>query len=225
MSAIADRGYRHPDALVSTEWVAAHANDPNVRIIESNEDTLLYAVRPRPRRGARRLDRRPQRPAAPRLHRARRLREADGEDRRHPRHHRRLLRRQEQLVGLLRLLGVPALRPHQGARHGRRPAEVAEGRARLVHRHAELPGDDLQGARARRRQEPDPARRGHPVPEEGRPVRRRAQPRGVHRHAHAHARVSERGRDPRRPHSRAPRASRGPRRSTPTTAPSRPPTS
>ena len=43
MTAIADRGYRHPDALVSTEWVAAHANDPSVRIVESNEDTLLYA--------------------------------------------------------------------------------------------------------------------------------------------------------------------------------------
>ena len=44
MSAIADRGYRHPEALVSTEWVAAHTGDPNVRIIESNEDTLLYAT-------------------------------------------------------------------------------------------------------------------------------------------------------------------------------------
>jgi thiosulfate/3-mercaptopyruvate sulfurtransferase len=43
MPAIADRGYRHPEALVSTEWVAAHTDDPNVRIIESNEDTLLYA--------------------------------------------------------------------------------------------------------------------------------------------------------------------------------------
>ena len=44
MTAIADRGYRHPDALVSTEWVAAHSSDPHVRIIESNEDTLLYAM-------------------------------------------------------------------------------------------------------------------------------------------------------------------------------------
>jgi thiosulfate/3-mercaptopyruvate sulfurtransferase len=43
MSAITDRGYRHPDALVSTEWVAAHADDSAVRVIESNEDTLLYA--------------------------------------------------------------------------------------------------------------------------------------------------------------------------------------
>jgi len=34
--------YAKPDVLVSTEWVAAHLNDPNVRIIESNEDALLY---------------------------------------------------------------------------------------------------------------------------------------------------------------------------------------
>ena len=44
MTAIADRGYRHADRLVSTDWVAAHTSDPNVRIIESNEDTLLYAT-------------------------------------------------------------------------------------------------------------------------------------------------------------------------------------
>jgi thiosulfate/3-mercaptopyruvate sulfurtransferase len=34
--------YAHPEALVSTQWVADHANDPNVRIVESNEDILLY---------------------------------------------------------------------------------------------------------------------------------------------------------------------------------------
>jgi thiosulfate/3-mercaptopyruvate sulfurtransferase len=43
MSTIADRGYVHPDVLVSTDWVADHLNDPKVRIVESNEDTLLYA--------------------------------------------------------------------------------------------------------------------------------------------------------------------------------------
>ena len=43
MPAIADRGYAHPERLVSTDWVAAHLNDPQVRVIESNEDTLLYA--------------------------------------------------------------------------------------------------------------------------------------------------------------------------------------
>lgn len=35
-------GYAHPEVLVSTEWVAAHLDDPTIRIIESNEDQLLY---------------------------------------------------------------------------------------------------------------------------------------------------------------------------------------
>jgi thiosulfate/3-mercaptopyruvate sulfurtransferase len=44
MSAIESRGYVHPEVLVSTDWVAEHLNDPQVRIIESNEDPLLYAT-------------------------------------------------------------------------------------------------------------------------------------------------------------------------------------
>jgi thiosulfate/3-mercaptopyruvate sulfurtransferase len=39
---ISDRGYAHPEVLVSTEWVAAHLDDPKVRIVESDEDLLLY---------------------------------------------------------------------------------------------------------------------------------------------------------------------------------------
>jgi thiosulfate/3-mercaptopyruvate sulfurtransferase len=39
---IAERGYTHPEALVSTDWVAAHLGDPSVRLVESNEDLLLY---------------------------------------------------------------------------------------------------------------------------------------------------------------------------------------
>ncbi|MEO8607061.1 MAG: sulfurtransferase [Chloroflexota bacterium] len=39
---ISSRGYANPDVLVSTDWVAAHLNDGNVRIVESNEDPLLY---------------------------------------------------------------------------------------------------------------------------------------------------------------------------------------
>jgi thiosulfate/3-mercaptopyruvate sulfurtransferase len=42
MTDITKRGYAHPEALVSTEWVAAHQDDPGVRIVESNEDPLLY---------------------------------------------------------------------------------------------------------------------------------------------------------------------------------------
>lgn len=36
------RGYAHPEALVTTQWVADHANDPSIRILESNEDVLLW---------------------------------------------------------------------------------------------------------------------------------------------------------------------------------------
>ncbi len=34
--------YVHPEYLVETGWVSEHLNDPNVRIIESDEDYLLY---------------------------------------------------------------------------------------------------------------------------------------------------------------------------------------
>ena len=36
--------YAHPEMLVSTDWVADHLNDPSIRIIESDEDILLYDV-------------------------------------------------------------------------------------------------------------------------------------------------------------------------------------
>jgi thiosulfate/3-mercaptopyruvate sulfurtransferase len=34
--------YAQPDALVSTAWVTQHLKDPHVRIVESDEDVLLY---------------------------------------------------------------------------------------------------------------------------------------------------------------------------------------
>ncbi|MFY8216157.1 MAG: sulfurtransferase [Chthoniobacterales bacterium] len=36
--------YAHPEALVSTDWLAEHLNDPSIRIVESNEDILLYST-------------------------------------------------------------------------------------------------------------------------------------------------------------------------------------
>jgi thiosulfate/3-mercaptopyruvate sulfurtransferase len=42
VSEIENRGYVHPEALVSTDWVANHLNDPKIRLVESNEDPLLY---------------------------------------------------------------------------------------------------------------------------------------------------------------------------------------
>jgi len=35
--------YAHPEALVTTEWVAAHAHDPNVRVAEVDVDTKAYS--------------------------------------------------------------------------------------------------------------------------------------------------------------------------------------
>ncbi len=42
MSEISSRGYTNPEKLVSTAWVAEHLNDSSVRVVESNEDPLLY---------------------------------------------------------------------------------------------------------------------------------------------------------------------------------------
>lgn len=39
---IAERGYVNAEILVTTDWVAEHQNDESVRLIESNEDMLLY---------------------------------------------------------------------------------------------------------------------------------------------------------------------------------------
>ncbi len=40
----APTGYAHPEVLVDTEWVAQHLYDPTVRIVEADEDPLLYDV-------------------------------------------------------------------------------------------------------------------------------------------------------------------------------------
>jgi thiosulfate/3-mercaptopyruvate sulfurtransferase len=36
------QAYAHPEALVDTAWLAEHLNDDGIRIVESNEDVLLY---------------------------------------------------------------------------------------------------------------------------------------------------------------------------------------
>jgi len=52
--AITSKGYAHPEYLVSTEWLAAHLTEPSLRLLECNEDVLLYAVEHIP--GAQKLD-------------------------------------------------------------------------------------------------------------------------------------------------------------------------
>jgi thiosulfate/3-mercaptopyruvate sulfurtransferase len=44
VSEIESRGYVNPDVLVSTEWVSQHLQDPQIRVVESNEDPLLYGT-------------------------------------------------------------------------------------------------------------------------------------------------------------------------------------
>ena len=46
--------YVHPEVLVSADWVEAHQKDPKVRIVESDEDILLYDLAHIP--GAVRID-------------------------------------------------------------------------------------------------------------------------------------------------------------------------
>jgi thiosulfate/3-mercaptopyruvate sulfurtransferase len=36
--------YAHPEVLVSTQWMADHIDDPALRIVESDEDVLLYGA-------------------------------------------------------------------------------------------------------------------------------------------------------------------------------------
>ena len=36
--------YAHKDVLVSTDWVSKNLNEPNIRLVESNEDVLLYGT-------------------------------------------------------------------------------------------------------------------------------------------------------------------------------------
>jgi len=53
-ASIAQKGYARPDVLVGTEWLEEHLNDPTLRIIESDEDVLLYETGHIP--GAQKLD-------------------------------------------------------------------------------------------------------------------------------------------------------------------------
>jgi thiosulfate/3-mercaptopyruvate sulfurtransferase len=39
---LARKGYARPDVLVTTQWLAEHLDDPSIRIVESDEDILLY---------------------------------------------------------------------------------------------------------------------------------------------------------------------------------------
>ena len=52
--AITAKGYARPEVLVTTDWLAAHLTDPALRVLESDEDVLLYHTGHIP--GAQKLD-------------------------------------------------------------------------------------------------------------------------------------------------------------------------
>jgi len=41
---VAAKGYAHPEVLVSTAWLAQHLSDPGIRVLECDEDVLLYEM-------------------------------------------------------------------------------------------------------------------------------------------------------------------------------------
>ena len=152
--------YAHPEVLVSADWVEEHLNDPKVRIVESDEDLLLYDLGHIP--GAVRIDWQgdlqdqivrdyinAEKFAA--------LCSADGH--RH-RHDRGLLRRQVELVGLLRLLGLHAVRPQELPDHERRPQALDRPGPARLHRGAPAirPRSTRSPATTRRRSAPSATR-------------------------------------------------------------------
>ena len=149
MSDISNRGYANPDKLVSTAWVADHRNDSNVRVVESNEDPLLYPSGHIP--GAVEVDwvkdlndplRRDYLDKAG-------FEALAGRIGHHARDDSRLLRRQEQLVGDLRALGVRAIWSRQFPHHGWRTPEVGGRRTRAHARQTQRQPVGLQRARTR----------------------------------------------------------------------------
>jgi hypothetical protein len=162
------------------------------------------AVRDRahPGGGQDRLAPGPERPGRAGLRERRGLRPADVVQGHLPRHHRRVLRRQLQLVGRLRALGLHPLRPPGRAPAGRRPPEVGGGGPPAHHRGAPAPARRLPGDRARRHHHPGLPRAGPRARPRGRAAGRRTLARRVLGRAAGHARLPPGGRAARRPHPR-----------------------
>ena len=124
--------FAHPERLVSSRMAGRPPGHPRPRRRRIRRRRAALRDRPHPRRRQDRLAHRPQRPRPPRLRRRCGLRQAARLQGHLPRHDRRHLRRQEQLVGRLRPLGVHALRPRGRAPARRRPRQVG-GRGPRVH--------------------------------------------------------------------------------------------
>ena len=122
--------YAHPERLVSTDWLAENLDRPGLVVVESDEDVLLYETGHIP--GAVKIDWHTD------LNDDVTRDYIDGErfaallglEGHRPGHDRRHLRRQEQLVGRLRPLGLHAVRPRGRAPARRRPRPLDRRGAR-----------------------------------------------------------------------------------------------
>ena len=122
--------YAHPDRLVSTDWLAARIEDGSARpggdivVVESDEDVLLYDTGHIP--GSVKVDWHNDLndPLTRDYVDGAALRRGAGRAGHRPRHDRRPVRRQEQLVGGLRALGVLPVRARGRAAARRRPGQV-----------------------------------------------------------------------------------------------------
>ena len=118
--------YAHPEKLVTTDWLAEHLDDPGLVVVESDEDILLYETGHIP--GAVKVDWHTELndPVTRDYVDAEgfaRLMRLQGD---RPSDDGRLLRRQVQLVGCVRAVGVQPLRP-PGPPPGRRRARQVGG--------------------------------------------------------------------------------------------------
>ena len=110
--------------LVDADWVEAHLDDPKVVLVEVDEDTAAYDKNHIQGRGPPGLEEGPAGPGPPRLREQGAVRGAAVREGHRQRRHRRAVRRQQQLVRVLRLLVLQALRPRRRQAARRRPQEV-----------------------------------------------------------------------------------------------------
>ena len=118
------------EVLVDADWVAEHAADDNIVLVEVDEDTTAYDGGHI--EGAIKLDWKKdlQDPIRRDFVNKEQFEALLSERGHRQRRHRRALRRQQQLVRGVRVLVLQAVRPRQGAAARRRPQEVGARRPR-----------------------------------------------------------------------------------------------
>ena len=223
---IAAKGYAHPDALVSTEWLAEHLERPEHPHRRERRGRAALRHGPHPRRHQDRLARRSERPARARLHLARAVRGAASRARAST------TRRPSIFYGdknnwwaayafwVFQLFGFTNAKILDGGRmkweqEGRPMTTDAPAARHAIDLHRPASAATSADSRVHDRRAKAPRRDGQ--------ARRRPLARRVHRQEAAHAGVSAGGRDARRAHPGREERSVGARRESPTARSSRPP--